>query len=87
MKDEVRPISEMDAEVAARRLRNRLETAPKEVQKRLLRALIGQVVVHPDLIEVEGPEPALAETADAARRSEDFPLSQVHTSDREWWVM
>ena len=63
---------------------SRLETAPKEVQKRLLRTLVGPVVVHPDQIEVEGPEPALAETA---RRPEDFPLSQVHAPDREWWVM
>ncbi len=84
MADSVRPISEMDAEVAARRLRNRLETAPKEVQKRLLRALIGEIVVKPDLIEIRGPEPALAETADAARRSEDFPLSAVHAFDRDW---
>jgi len=40
LKDEIRPVSEMDAEVAAERLRNRLRSAPKEVQKRLLRALI-----------------------------------------------
>lgn len=52
--------------------------------KRLLRALIGEVTVTGDEIVVRGPEPALAETADAARRSEDFPLSAVHISDREW---
>ncbi len=84
IKEEIRPVSEIDAETTARRLRNRLEAAPKEVQKRLLRALIAEIVVKPDEIVIRGPEPALAETADVARRSEDFPLSAVHTFDRDW---
>ena len=77
IRDEIRSISEIDAGIAASRLRNRLETASKEVQKRLLRALIGEIVVHPDTILIRGPGPALAETADAARISEDFPVSAV----------
>ena len=84
MKDEMRAISDLDAEVAACRLRIRLESASKEFQKRLLRALIGEIVVYPDQIIIRGPDPDLADTANAALESEDFPLPPVQAFDREW---
>ncbi len=84
LKDEMRPLSDEESEVAAARLRQRLVGAEREVQKRLFRAIIGEIVVFPDEIVIRGPEPALAETALSAVESEEFPLSAVHTSDREW---
>ncbi|MES2292908.1 MAG: recombinase family protein [Pseudomonadota bacterium] len=84
LKDEIRPLSAEEGELAAARLRQRLAGAEKEVQKRLMRALIGEIVVFPDEIVIRGPEPALAETAFGAVGGQEFPLSAVHTSDREW---
>jgi hypothetical protein len=46
--------------------------------------LIREVVVSPETIVIRGPEAALAETADAARVSEEFELSPIHISDQEW---
>ncbi|HVV26641.1 MAG TPA: hypothetical protein VHC40_01625 [Rhizomicrobium sp.] len=54
VRDQIRPITDSEAETIASRLRERLENAPKEIKKRLLRATVGDVVVRPDEIESLG---------------------------------
>lgn len=88
LRDQIRPITEMEADTLVARLRERLWQAPPEVQKRLLRALVEVVIVDPSEIIIRGSDEALAETASASQVPEWVPEtpspSQVHGSEREW---
>src|SRR5579871_2275113 len=82
--EQIQPLDGLKAEVVVARLKAMLGTAPKQHQKRLVRAVVGEVVIRPDEIVIAGPDDALAETADAALKP-DFPLREaVHGFGREW---
>ena len=84
VRDQIRPITDSEAQTIVVRLRERLENAPKELKKRLLRATVGDVVVRPDEIEIVGPYDALAETAISVQKPDWTLPDAVHISGREW---
>jgi DNA invertase Pin-like site-specific DNA recombinase len=84
MAEQIKPLDRVSAEQAAQVLKSRIQSAPKHQQKRLVRAIVGEVTVAPDEITIVGLEDCLAETAMAASLP-DFPLrNAVRVSEREW---
>jgi hypothetical protein len=84
LRDQIKPITQMGAEQVAARLRERLAQAPKALQKRLVRALVDEVVVSPGEIVIHGPHDGLAETASGAKEP-TFPRgAKVHAFGRNW---
>ena len=86
VQDAILPISQMDAEMICTKLRQKLITAPKAQQKRLVRAIVGRVLVDTDTITIGWPEPAIADLADDIRTGRDLSLTPVQSSDRQWWA-
>jgi DNA invertase Pin-like site-specific DNA recombinase len=82
--EQIQPLDGLKAEAVVARLKGMLETAPKQQQKRLVRAVVGEVVVCPDEIVIAGAEDSLAEAANAALKP-GFPLRDAaHDFGREW---
>ena len=78
----LQPMTVETATKAAAVLSQKLTTAPPEVSKRYIRALISKVRVGPDAVEIIGPKAGLADLA--AHRANDPSVTGVRGFNREW---
>lgn len=80
------PLTDIQAVKAAQRLKEMLLAAAPKLQRRFVRALVGEVVVGPNVATVIGPQTALAEVASNTPLAEAAQASypQVRGSVLGW---